>query len=154
MITDPRLILLDEPTSGLDSFTTVKIVKVLQKLARKRNKTIVSTIHQPSSEAYSYCDRLILLADGHVVYQGPGSEVVDHFKLKDKGAKNCNPCDWFMRELSVNYPKSVEDQQKIDHYVKRYQDDMEKKVLADLDGIRFEELNLELANRRHTTYCE
>ena len=45
MITDPHVILLDEPTSGLDSFTAVKIVKVLQNLARKRNKTIVSTIH-------------------------------------------------------------------------------------------------------------
>ena len=68
LITDPRVILLDEPTSGLDSFTAVKIVKVLQNLARNRNKTIVSTIHQPSSQAFSYCDRLILLSDGHVVF--------------------------------------------------------------------------------------
>ncbi len=47
MIIDPKVIMLDEPTSGLDSFTAVKIVKVLQKLARdpKKNKTIVCTIH-------------------------------------------------------------------------------------------------------------
>ena len=73
LITDPKLILLDEPTSGLDSFTTERIVKCLQGLARKRNKTIVCTIHQPSSQAFSYCDRLLLLADGYMVYQGPAN---------------------------------------------------------------------------------
>ena len=45
MITDPRCILLDEPTSGLDSFTTVRIVRCLQRIARRRMKTIVCTIH-------------------------------------------------------------------------------------------------------------
>ncbi len=45
LVTDPKCILLDEPTSGLDSFTAVKIVRALQNIARKKNKTIVSTIH-------------------------------------------------------------------------------------------------------------
>lgn len=104
MITDPRCILLDEPTSGLDSFTTVRIVRCLQQIARKRMKTIVCTIHQPSSEAFSYCDRLILLADGHLVYQGPAKESGKYFSMKAQG-KNRNPCDYFMKELSINYPK-------------------------------------------------
>ena len=68
LITDPKVVLLDEPTSGLDSFTTVRICRTLSKLAWERNKTIVATIHQPSSKAFSYCDRLILLSDGYVVY--------------------------------------------------------------------------------------
>ena len=120
LITDPRVILLDEPTSGLDSFTAVKIVKVLQNLARNRNKTIVSTIHQPSSQAFSYCDRLILLSDGHVVYQGPGRESATYFKLAESGNLNKNPCDFFMRKLAVNYPKSPEDEAKIQQWVDRY----------------------------------
>jgi len=44
LITDPSLILLDEPTSGLDSFKALKIVKIMQELAR-RGKTVISTIH-------------------------------------------------------------------------------------------------------------
>ena len=68
LITDPKVVLLDEPTSGLDSFTTVRICRTLSKLAWERNKTFVATIHQPSSKAFSYCDRLILLSDGYVVY--------------------------------------------------------------------------------------
>ena len=65
------MVLLDEPTSGLDSFTAVTICRLLQKLAREQGKTIVSTIHQPSSQAFTLFDRLILMADGHIVYQGP-----------------------------------------------------------------------------------
>ena len=34
IITDPALILLDEPTSGLDSWTALRIVCILKKLAR------------------------------------------------------------------------------------------------------------------------
>jgi len=67
LITDPSLILLDEPTSGLDSFKALKIVKIMQELAR-RGKTVISTIHQPSSESFRCFDRLILMADGHIVY--------------------------------------------------------------------------------------
>jgi len=56
MITDPLVLLLDEPTSGLDSFNAYKIVKLLQDFARKKGKTIISTIHQPSSKAFGLFD--------------------------------------------------------------------------------------------------
>jgi ABC-type multidrug transport system ATPase subunit len=68
LITDPNVVLLDEPTSGLDSFTAVKIVKILRKLAREQGKTICATIHQPSSEAFAFFDRLILMCDGNIVF--------------------------------------------------------------------------------------
>lgn len=68
MITDPSVLMLDEPTSGLDSFKATSIVRLLKSLADKRGKTIISTIHAPSSEAFYYFDRLILMADGFTVY--------------------------------------------------------------------------------------
>lgn len=75
LITDPLLILLDEPTSGLDSFSALKIVKLLSRLAHLRRKTVISTIHQPSSDAFHMFDRLILMMDGYIVYHGPPAEV-------------------------------------------------------------------------------
>lgn len=68
LITEPSVILLDEPTSGLDSFMAKNICKLLQDLAHDQGKTIISTIHQPSSQAFTYFDRLVLMADGHTVY--------------------------------------------------------------------------------------
>lgn len=67
LITNPSLILLDEPTSGLDSFKALQIVKLLKNLSRK-GKTVISTIHQPSSEIFNEFDRLILMSSGHIVY--------------------------------------------------------------------------------------
>ena len=45
LITDPNLIFLDEPTTGLDSFTATAVMESLGDLARKENRTVVSTIH-------------------------------------------------------------------------------------------------------------
>ena len=45
LITDSSLLVLDEPTSGLDSFKATGIVKILHRLAHKRGKTVVATIH-------------------------------------------------------------------------------------------------------------
>ena len=68
LITDPSVILLDEPTSGLDSFKALALIKLLNRPARKEGKTIISTIHQPSSQAFALFDRLILMQDGNIVY--------------------------------------------------------------------------------------
>ena len=55
-------------------------LSVLHNLARNKGKTIVSTIHSPSSEAFFFFDRLILMADGHIVYQGDAKDSVAYFK--------------------------------------------------------------------------
>lgn len=78
LITDPSLLLLDEPTSGLDSFTALSIVSLLEKQAKK-GKTVISTIHQPSSEAFKLFDRLILMMDGHITYQGLAKDSTLYF---------------------------------------------------------------------------
>ena len=49
LIADPALILLDEPTSGLDSFMARMLCRLLNRLARDHNKTIIASIHAPSS---------------------------------------------------------------------------------------------------------
>lgn len=121
LIGDPRCVLLDEPTSGLDSFTAVRIVRILQKIARKRGKTIISTIHQPSSQAFSAFDRLILMADGHIVYQGDARDSMDHFnQFGITSSKYANPADIFMRILAVNYPKTQDDEKRVQGFIDHY----------------------------------
>ena len=53
----PPLLFCDEPTSGLDTFMAQNIVGTLQSMAEK-NRTILCTIHQPSSEIFAMFDRL------------------------------------------------------------------------------------------------
>ena len=56
VLTNPPLLFLDEPTSGLDSYMAQNILKTLKKMAAK-GRTIVCTIHQPSSEVFELFDR-------------------------------------------------------------------------------------------------
>ena len=55
-MTDPALLFADEPTSGLDSFMAQTVVANLRNLA-KNGRTILATIHQPSSEVYQMFDK-------------------------------------------------------------------------------------------------
>ena len=114
LVTDPSLVLLDEPTSGLDSFTAKKICKTLQDLAHNDGKCIIATIHQPSSEAFMYFDKLLLMADGHIVYQGIANRAPKYFKMLGYELKaRVNPADSFIKVLAVNYPKTDKDEEKI-----------------------------------------
>eukprot|EP00762_Andalucia_godoyi_P001164 ANDGO_02077.mRNA.1 ABC transporter G family member 27 len=75
----PSILILDEPTSGLDSTTALELMKTLKQLARRNGTTIISSIHQPSSQIYSLFDDLILVGRGYVLYYGPANKATSHF---------------------------------------------------------------------------
>ncbi|XP_049385787.1 ABC transporter G family member 22-like [Solanum stenotomum] len=78
ILLNPSLLFLDEPTSGLDSTTALRIMQMLRNTA-KAGKTVVTTIHQPSSRLFSRFDKLILLGQGSSLYFGKASEAMLYF---------------------------------------------------------------------------
>ncbi|KAK4490188.1 hypothetical protein RD792_000845, partial [Penstemon davidsonii] len=78
ILLDPSLLFLDEPTSSLDSTTALRIIQMLHNIAQA-GKTVVTTIHQPSSRLFSKFDRLILLGKGCSLYFGKASEAMLYF---------------------------------------------------------------------------
>jgi ATP-binding cassette subfamily G (WHITE) protein 2 len=96
MLVDPSLLFLDEPTSGLDSTTALRIIKTLQELA-KSGKTIISTIHQPSSTVYHMFDKMILLCEGHPLYYGDAHEAMNYFaSVRFTPPFPMNPADFLL----------------------------------------------------------
>ena len=79
MLVDPSLLILDEPTSGLDSTAAYRLVAVLGSLAKK-GKTVVTSVHQPSSRVYQMFDAVLVLTEGHGLYFGKGSEAMSYFE--------------------------------------------------------------------------
>ena len=79
MLIDPSLLFLDEPTSGLDSTTAQRIVSTLWDLAQD-GRTVVMTIHQPSSRLFYMFHKVLLLSDGNALYYGKGSHVIEYFE--------------------------------------------------------------------------
>ena len=69
----------DEPTTGLDSAMAQGVVQVLNELAQQ-GRTIVYTIHQPSSDVFSLFHRILLLAKGRMAFQGTKEEALKFFK--------------------------------------------------------------------------
>lgn len=140
LVSDPQLVMLDEPTSGLDSFKARGICKLLHDLARKKGKTIVSTIHQPSSEAFFYFDRVYLMADGFTVFQGDAAESMEYFRsLNYEVPRMCNPADYFMKVLAINYPKKAEDEEKLTHLTYGYRMSIEGRINTENKLIKLDE---------------
>ncbi|KAK1124574.1 hypothetical protein K0M31_005951 [Melipona bicolor] len=101
VLTDPPLMFCDEPTSGLDSFMAHQVVSVLKTLAA-RGKTVVATLHQPSSELFALFDRILLMAEGRVAFMGTTSQVCTFFETLGAACpSNYNPADYFVQMLAV-----------------------------------------------------
>ena len=58
--------IFQEPTSGLDSSTALSLMQRMKLYALNFNKTIITTIHQPSSQIFHMFNNLLLLIDGQV----------------------------------------------------------------------------------------
>jgi ABC-type multidrug transport system ATPase subunit len=103
LLTDPIIVLLDEPTSGLDSTTAQALIRILDDLATKEGKTIITSIHQPSSGVFFGFHKLMLLADGNLVYYGKPLDSLAYVKrLNFECPSGYNAADHWMDLLVVD----------------------------------------------------
>lgn len=74
MICEPKLLIADEPTTALDVTIQLQIVKLLQRL-NKEKQTSVLFISHDLSLVKSLCDRIIVMHAGNIVESGSTEEV-------------------------------------------------------------------------------
>ncbi|MDR3191764.1 MAG: ABC transporter ATP-binding protein [Treponema sp.] len=75
LVQEGDILLLDEATSGLDLNHSVEIMELMRKKADREGKTIVAVLHDLNL-ASQYCDRIVLLKNGRLRYQGIPREIL------------------------------------------------------------------------------
>ncbi len=76
-----QIVLADEPVASLDPVTARKVMKLLVDLNERDNVGVIVTLHQVDY-AKAYCDRILALKDGKIVYDGTSDGLSDDI-LKD-----------------------------------------------------------------------
>ncbi|XP_049934466.1 ABC transporter G family member 31 isoform X2 [Nymphaea colorata] len=76
-----RVLFMDDISTGLDSATTYQIIKYLQHSTHALDGTTMISLLQPAPETYELFDDIILISEGHIVYQGPRENVLEFFEF-------------------------------------------------------------------------
>ncbi|MBV8780366.1 MAG: ABC transporter ATP-binding protein [Phycisphaerae bacterium] len=71
---DPQVILYDEPTTGLDPVRADVINELIVRLNQRLNVTSVTVTHDMAS-AFKIADRIVMLHDGKMIFDGTPTEV-------------------------------------------------------------------------------
>ena len=72
-LTEPKLLLLDEHTAALDPKTAAKVLELTEEIISERKLTALMVTHN-MTDAIRLGNRLIMMADGRVIYDVSGDE--------------------------------------------------------------------------------
>ncbi|KAK0202104.1 P-loop containing nucleoside triphosphate hydrolase protein [Desarmillaria ectypa] len=124
VLTEPQVLMLDEPTSGLDAFTAASIMDVLRQLAEE-GRTIITTLHQSSSELFKHFGNILLLTKGgREAYSGAACDMVEYMtSVGFKCPSTMNPADFALDVVSVDLREAEQEElsrAKVDRLVEAF----------------------------------
>lgn len=123
MFQDTPIMLLDEPNSHLDFTNQHKIMALMQKLVKKRNLTVLITLHDPNLTHY-YCDEVIMLKNGSIVAAGETIVTMTDEVLATVLGDNIQ-CDITKRGVFVVTPKHLNHRPLHQHQITNISEYME-----------------------------
>lgn len=69
LVARPAVVFADEPTGNLDSRASQEVLALLRRAVDEFGQTVVMVTHDPAAAAWA--DRLVLLRDGRIAFEGP-----------------------------------------------------------------------------------
>ncbi len=81
LVQGARLLLADEPVASLDPESTRRVMELLMELNQQQGMTLIVSLHHVGL-AQRYCNRVVALRDGELVFDGPTSALTPPF-LRD-----------------------------------------------------------------------
>lgn len=116
----------------MDSKSAASVVEILIKLAHEENRTIICTIHSPTSQIYQMFDDVMvyfplkktnqqhilidvfqLLSRGELIFCGPREGAVMYFKKQGMPVgQHVNPGDHFLDLINYQFDKQEEEEEE------------------------------------------
>lgn len=97
---NPKVLILDEPTAGLDPKGRDEILDQIKHLHEQRGITIILVSHSMEDVA-RYADRLIVVNDGKIPYDGTPREVFSHYEELEKIGLAAPQITYIMHDLAA-----------------------------------------------------
>jgi len=82
LMANPKMILMDEPSLGLSPLLVKEIFKIIRKLNKEENTTIL-LVEQNANMALSVSDYGYIMENGRVVMEGKRSELIENEDVKE-----------------------------------------------------------------------
>ena len=78
---EPEILVCDEATSALDVSVQESVIRLLVRLQREKNISMLFICHDLAL-VQLFCDRVIVMHDGHVEEEGTPEEIIEHPKTE------------------------------------------------------------------------
>ncbi|CAN1252375.1 Pleiotropic drug resistance protein 2 [Linum perenne] len=104
LVANPSIIFMDEPTSGLDARAAAIVMRTVRNTV-DTGRTVVCTIHQPSTDIFEAFDELLLMKrGGRVIYAGPLGHHSSDLGIigVEKIREGYNPAAWMLEVTSTS----------------------------------------------------
>ena len=101
LVQEPELILADEPIASLDPRNTRIVMDALQRINREFGITVLCNLHSLDL-ARGYCDRLIGMSQGRVVFDAPPSALTDDVARELYGLEAGEVLDTPHRQMALS----------------------------------------------------
>jgi branched-chain amino acid transport system ATP-binding protein len=82
MANQPKLLLMDEPTAGMAPKERNELMALTKQLVKDRGLAVLFTEHS-MDVVFAYADRMIVLARGKLIAEGPPQVIRDHPKVQE-----------------------------------------------------------------------
>ncbi|WP_282091547.1 phosphonate ABC transporter ATP-binding protein [Epibacterium ulvae] len=69
LMQDPKIILADEPIASLDPMNAQTVMQALRRIHEEDGRTVIANLHTLDT-ARRYCDRVVGMRDGRIVFDG------------------------------------------------------------------------------------
>jgi len=129
---DPKILVFDEPTLGQDAKEIEFFINLINK-EREKGKTIIIITHNIEF-AYEYLPRTILMADGHIIGDGPTNQLLNNEFLIEQASlisPQVRQLSLAMQQLSLQPQNDINSKNDMINYLRNLIKSKSSKIQED-----------------------